>query len=102
MLWRQEAGDPRNLTAESETVTFLRGRPKRGEKSEVLALDLYSGKLKWQNSEYPWLDHVYRTVMHDGQMAFEVSSLSDHDAGNALHLASSESGTLEWEKVSQG
>ncbi|MBP9222361.1 MAG: PQQ-binding-like beta-propeller repeat protein [Verrucomicrobiales bacterium] len=99
MLWRQEAGDPRNLAAESETVTFLRGRPKRGEKSEVLALDLYSGKLKWQNSEYPWLDHVYRTVMHDGQMAFEVSSLSDHDAGNALHLASSESGTLEWEKI---
>ncbi|HQW29630.1 MAG TPA: PQQ-binding-like beta-propeller repeat protein, partial [Verrucomicrobiales bacterium] len=98
-LWRQEAGDARNLAAESETVTLIRGRPKRGEKSEVLALDLYSGKVKWQNSEYPWLDQVYRTVMHGGQMAFEVSSLSDHDGGNALHLASSETGKLGWEKT---
>ncbi|MCB1230278.1 MAG: PQQ-binding-like beta-propeller repeat protein [Verrucomicrobiae bacterium] len=96
-LWHIEAGDPRNLAANSETVTLIRGRPKRGEKSEAVAVDLYSGEIKWKRSDYPWLDQVFRVVMHGDQAAYEVSSLSDHDAGNGLHLLSAETGNLAWE-----
>ena len=96
-LWHHDAGDARNLAANDETVTLIRGRPKRGEKSEAMAVDLYSGELKWKRSDYPWLDQVYRVVMHGEQMAYEVSSLSDHDDGNALHILSSKDGQLSWE-----
>jgi len=97
-LWHHDAGDPRNLAATDETVSFIRGRLKRGEPAEALALDLRSGKIKWQASHFPWLKNVYRTVMHGDQLAYEVSSLSDHDAGNALHVLSAETGRLAWEK----
>ncbi len=97
-LWHHDAGDPRNLAATDETVSFIRGRLKRGEPAEALALDLHSGKIKWQASHFPWLKNVYRTVMHGDQLAYEVSSLSDHDAGNALHVLSVKTGRLAWEK----
>ncbi|SVD21002.1 uncharacterized protein METZ01_LOCUS373856, partial [marine metagenome] len=97
-LWEREANDPRSLTAENETVCFIRGRPKRGEPSEAFAVDLRTGKVKWQASHFPWMDKVYRIVMHGEQVAFEVSSLSDHDAGNGIHVLSAKTGKLAWEK----
>ena len=97
-LWKIEAGDPRNLAAANEMVSFIRGRLKRGEPAEAFAVDLRTGKVKWQASHFPWLKNVYRTVMHGDQLAYEVSSLSDHDAGNALHVLSAKTGRLDWEK----
>ncbi len=97
-LWHQEVGEPRNLAAANKTVSFIKGRLKRGEQAEAFAIDLYSGKIKWQVSHFPWLNKVYRTVMHGEHLAFEVSSLNDHDAGNGLHVLSAETGQLAWEK----
>ena len=97
-LWARQAGDARNLAAESRTVSYIAGRAKRGEPVEAFAVDLYSGRLKWNRTDFPWLSKVYRTVMHDGQVVYEVSSLSDHNLGNAIHLLSSETGKLTWEK----
>ena len=97
-LWERKAGDARNLAAESETVSYIAGRTKRGEPVEAFAVDLHSGKIKWNRTDFDWLSKVYRTVMHDGQVVYEVSSLSDHDLGNAIHLLASETGKLTWEK----
>ena len=97
-LWERESSDPRNLTAENEMVCFIRGRPKRGESSEAIAVDLQTGKVKWQASHFPWMDKVYRTVMHGEHVAFEVSTLNDHDAGNGIHVLSAKTGKLAWEK----
>ena len=97
-LWERKAGDARNLAAESETVSYIAGRTKRGEPVEAFAVDLHSGKIKWNRTDFDWLSKVYRTVMHDGQVVYEVSSLSDHDRGNAIHLLASETGKLTWEK----
>ena len=96
-LWHEDAAEGRNLSAFNDTVSLIRGRPKRGEKSEAMALDIYSGEIKWTQSSFPWLDKVYRIVMHGEQMAFEVSSLSDHDSGNGIHIVDSETGELAWE-----
>ena len=96
-LWARQAGDARNLAADSETVSYISGRTKRGEPVEAFAVDLYSGKLKWNRTDFSWLSKVYRTVMHNGQVVYEVSSLNDHNLGNAIHLLSSETGKLTWE-----
>ena len=97
-LWERKAGDARNLAAESKTVSYISGRPKRGEPVEAFALDLYSGQLKWNRTDFSWLPKVYRTVMHEGQVVYEVSSLNDHNLGNAIHLLDTETGRLTWEK----
>jgi outer membrane protein assembly factor BamB len=98
-LWQHDAGDPRNLAAAEDTVSFIRGRLKRGEPAEAMAVDLKTGKVNWQASHFPWMKKVYRTVMHGEQVAYEVSSLSDHDAGNALHVLDTKTGRLAWEKT---
>ena len=97
-LWAREFGAPRNLAAEGETVTLIHGRPDRGEPSTATALDLYSGKQKWEK-QFSYLDNVYRTVMFGDQIAYEVSSLSDDDMGNAIHIVSRENGDPAWEKA---
>ncbi|NNE90915.1 MAG: PQQ-binding-like beta-propeller repeat protein [Verrucomicrobiales bacterium] len=96
-LWGHDFAEARNVAAGDDTVTLIHGRPKRGEKSTATALDLYSGKKKWEK-QYDYLDNVYRTVMFGEQMAFEVSSLNDNDNGNAIHIISNETGNLAWEK----
>ncbi|MBT5321140.1 MAG: PQQ-binding-like beta-propeller repeat protein, partial [Verrucomicrobiales bacterium] len=39
-LWQHDAGDPRNLAAAEDTVSFIRGRLKRGEPAEAMAVNL--------------------------------------------------------------
>lgn len=97
-LWEYAAGEPRHLVLDERMACFLTGRVKRGEPSEAVALDVRSGKIRWRQSGYPWLDKVSRMVMHGEQIAFEVSSLNDFDAGNELHLLHAETGEPRWEK----
>lgn len=97
-LWDFPAGEPRHLAFDGGTLCFVHGLTKRGEPAQAAALDLRTGKLRWELKALPWLDKVYRIVMHDGLAALEESSLTDHDAGNALHLVSAETGELLWEK----
>ena len=96
-IWKHQFANARNVAAEEEVVTLIHGRPSRGEKSKATALDLYTGKVKWEKQP-DYLDKVYRTVMFGDQMAFEVSSLSDNDNGNSIHIVSRETGEPAWEK----
>ncbi|NCO39326.1 MAG: hypothetical protein COZ06_08745 [Armatimonadetes bacterium CG_4_10_14_3_um_filter_66_18] len=98
-LWSFAAVDATNLVVSGEFVSFLQGQPKRGLALEAVALDLRTGAVAWRRSDYPWLPKVSRTVLHNDQLAFEVSSLSDHDAGNGLHVVSARTGEPLWEKV---
>lgn len=98
-LWSFEAGEPRHLALDGETVCFMHGRIKRGETAQATALDFRTGRVRWERSGLPWLEKVTRIVMHGGLVAFEVSSLTDHDAGNTLHLFSAGTGEALWEKT---
>lgn len=98
-LWHFEAAEASNLVVGSDLVCFIHGRPKRGEKSEIVVLGLRSGTVQWRRADFPWLDRITRLVLHKDELALEESSMSDHDAGNALHLVSVSAGKLLWEKV---
>lgn len=97
-LWSLASPEARNIVASSDVVSLIQGRPKRGEPSEAIALDLYSGATLWTNT-FEWLPKVTRTVMHEDSLAYEVSSLSDHDRGNALHIVNARTGTPAWSKA---
>ncbi|MFV1994873.1 MAG: PQQ-binding-like beta-propeller repeat protein, partial [Verrucomicrobiales bacterium] len=97
-LWAFDAAQPRNLVAGDDTVIFIQGLVRRGEKSEAVALDLRSGKERWRNSTYPWLERVTRTVLYRDYLAFEVSTMNNDDLGNSLHVVSSKTGAPAWEK----
>jgi outer membrane protein assembly factor BamB len=97
-LWHFLASAPNNLVVNEQMVCFVQGRPRRGDQCEALALELRTGDVKWRNADYPWLNSATRAVLHKDHLAFEVSSFNDHDDGNAIHVLSSSSGILLWEK----
>lgn len=98
-LWSFEGGEIKNVVAGYGVVTFLHGRPKRGEKLEAAALELATGKIKWRNSDPGFLTNVTRTVLQKDQLTFELSSMSDADLGNELKIVSTETGEALWEKA---
>ncbi|TWU38265.1 outer membrane protein assembly factor BamB family protein [Novipirellula artificiosorum] len=97
-LWSVPISEPRNVIADGEVIALLYGRVKRGEKATVVVLDAKTGERKWTRDDYPWLIRTTRTVLGSGQLVFEVSTLSDHDDGNALHVVSAADGEHEWSK----
>ncbi len=97
-LWKVNAPAARNIIGDGKIVSFVQGNARRGEKVESVALDALTGKVMWRRSDYAWLIHVTRTVLAKGQLVFEVSSLSDHDAGNAIHVVSAKNGEHRWSK----
>jgi outer membrane protein assembly factor BamB len=98
-LWSFKGGEINNVVAGHGIVSFLHGRPKRGEKLEAVTLDLSDGTVKWRNNEFDFLPLVTRTVLHKDQLAFELSSLNDSDAGNELKIVNSLTGQPLWEKA---
>ena len=92
------AADPRNVIADGKIATFLHGRIRRGDKAEAVALDAATGVVKWRRDNDPWLAHATRTVLAKGQLAFEVSTLNDDDAGNGIHVVSASTGEHRWSK----
>ncbi len=99
ILWKKEASSARTIVAGSDRVSYIQGEPRKGEKSEAVTVDLYSGKVLWRNSSYPWLDKVKRSVLYGDQLAYEVSSLNNSDANNGIHIVSAEDGDLSWQKT---
>ena len=99
LLWRQESTGIRNLVADSGTVAFIRERHDSLSKAEAVVLNIGSGEVKWFRANYPWLEKVIRTVLHGKHLVFEVSSLNDHDAGNAMYVVDAATGELIWEKA---
>ena len=98
-LWSRNASGARNLAVDSRLASFIQGLPARGETVTAVALDLTSGAVRWQRGDYPWLAQVKRTVLYGEYLAYEVSSFSDHDAGNVLYVVAAETGKLLWEKA---
>ena len=96
--WNFEAVGIGNLVAGHGMALLTHGNPKRGVKTEAVAIDLKSGDIRWRRSDHEWLGAVTRTVLQKDQIAFEVSSFSDHDAGNGIHIVSTKDGSLMWEK----
>lgn len=99
VLWKKESSSPRTIVAGGNRVSYIQGEPRKGEKSEAVTVDLYSGDVLWKNSDYPWLDRVQRSVMYEDQLTYEVSSFTNSDADNAIHIVSASDGKLEWEKT---
>ncbi|NOY80406.1 MAG: PQQ-binding-like beta-propeller repeat protein [Kiritimatiellaeota bacterium] len=99
LLWMHAAPGARNLAADRRIVSFLAGRPRRGEKVEAVVVDIASGKVRWRRSDYAWLKRVSRVVLKDAYIAYEVSTIDDNDAGNSLHVVSSATGRVLWEKA---
>jgi outer membrane protein assembly factor BamB len=98
-LWAFDAGAPRNVAAGDDIVSLIQGQPKRGETPEAVALDLYTGELKWRRADFDFLDKVYRTVQYGDHLAFECSTLNNDDDGNAIHVVSSQTGQDSWSKA---
>ncbi|MFK8113070.1 MAG: PQQ-binding-like beta-propeller repeat protein, partial [Rubripirellula sp.] len=97
-IWMIEAADPRNIIADGQVVSFIKGRVKRGEQAEAFALDAKTGEVKWHRDDYPWLVLTTRTVLAKGMLIFEVSTLNDHDDGNGIHVVSADTGEHSWSK----
>ncbi len=97
-IWKVAAVDPRNVIANGEVVVYLEGRVRRGEKAKAVTLDAKTGQVNWQRDDYAWLPHVIRTVLAKSQLVFEISSLNDHDAGNAIHVVAVADGKHSWSK----
>lgn len=99
LLWKKESSSPRTLVAGSDRVSYIQGEPRKGEKSEAVTVDLYSGKVLWRKSSYPWLDKVKRSVLYGDQLTYEVSSFNDFDTDTGIYIVSAEDGNLSWEKT---
>ena len=99
ILWKKEASSARTIVAGSDRVSYIQGEPRKGEKSEAVTVDLYTGKVLWRNSSYPWLDKVKRSVLYGDQLTYEVSSMSNSDTDNGIYIVSAEDGELSWEKT---
>ena len=98
IIWKRQASEPRAIVAGNDLVSYIQGRPRRGEQVEAVTVDLYSGKTLWQNDGYPWLSRVQRSVLFENQLCYEVSSFNDFDVETGIHLVNAETGKLEWEK----
>ena len=96
-VWKIEAKEPHDIVANDSLVSFIHGRPKRGEKSEAVTLDLKNGEILWR-TEFEWLDKVTRSVLHEKHLAYELSTFNDHDGGNAINLVHAQNGDFAWKK----
>ena len=97
-LWNASAAEPRNVIGDGNVVAFIKGNVKRGERAEAVVLNADTGEPIWQREDYPWLVATTRTVLAKGQLVFEVSTLNDHDDGNAIHVVSASTGEHQWSK----
>ena len=97
--WMFKGGEINNVVAGYGVVTFIHGRVKRGEKLTAAALDLNTGKVKWQDNQFDFLPKVTRTVLYKDQLTFELSSLNDNDHGNEIKIVSAQTGEPRWEKA---
>ena len=97
-IWNVTASDPRNVVADGESVALIKGDLRRGETVEAVSLDGNTGDVKWQRSDYSWLESTTRLVLAKGQLVFEVSTLNNDDANNGIHVVSADEGKHRWSK----
>jgi len=98
LRWKHPASEPRYVVVGDGAVCLLQGSARRGEETVAVSLDLATGRVRWQKSDYPWASKIRRIVCHKGLVVFEVSTLRDEKAGNAIHVASADDGRLVWSR----
>lgn len=98
-IWSFKANELKNVVAGHGLVTLIHGRAKRGETLEAVALDLATGAVKWRRTDFDWLLRVTRTVLQPEQLAYEISTFNDHEAGNEIRIVSSQTGEPLWDKA---
>ncbi len=96
LRWKYQAAEPRYVVAGDGAVYLLQGIPRRGQKCSAVCLDLATGKVRWQNDDYPFIEKIRRFVYHRGLLACEISTLSDDGPGNVIHVASAADGKPLW------
>jgi len=101
-LWRRSASIPGCVSVSDNAVFFVRGNPRRGEKCEVLRLDLATGSEVWRqgkarfrndSEDYEWLGRATKSSYHAGLLAFETSTYTDFAEGNEIHVVSAADGS---------
>jgi outer membrane protein assembly factor BamB len=101
-LWRRSASIPGCVAVSEESVFYVRGNPRRGEKCEVLRLDRATGAEVWRRGaprfkpdpdEYAWLNRATKSSHSDGMLAIETSTYTDFAEGNGIHVLSAEDGS---------
>lgn len=97
-LWNYPSAEPNHVVVDGKLVAFVQGRIKRGEAATAVALNAEDGTEVWTNQEFPWLVETTRTVLYDGSLVFEVSTLNDHDSGNGIHVVDADTGSHRWSK----
>ena len=98
LVWEYASAEPRHLVAGDGVLGLVQGRVRRGEPSELIALELATGQVRWKRSGVDWADRVSRCVYHRGFLAYEISTFSDDGPGNSLHLVCAADGRLQWDQ----
>jgi outer membrane protein assembly factor BamB len=98
LLWQRGVSHPQYVVAGDGGVYYLSGDVRRGESLAAVAVDLPTGQVRWQQTDYPWLDKVRRTVCHSGLMVYEISTLADEKKGNEIQVVSATDGKPRWSR----
>lgn len=96
LRWEHPAVGARNIIAGDGFVSFIE---TVAGKSAAVTLAPDSGVPVWRRDDVNWLKKVVRSVAYRDLIAYEVSSLNDHDDGNVLHVVAAGSGKQLWEKA---
>lgn len=94
MLWIYDAREPKFVVTGDNTLSMIQGNPRRGEKSEVVTLNKYSGRVRWKRDNFPWASKASRCVYYKGMLTFEVSTLNNDGPGNAIHIVNAADGKI--------
>ncbi|MHC4249628.1 MAG: outer membrane protein assembly factor BamB family protein, partial [Planctomycetota bacterium] len=93
--WAFRARNAKCVVVGDGKVFLVSVGPEGGGPSAA-CLDLSDGKEVWRSKTHPWLGKAGGCSYGNGFLAYEVSSLSDDDAGNSVHLVSAETGKHLW------
>lgn len=102
VLWRMALDSPRAISIGSTPaqVIVISGDPRAAAApSTLLALDLVTGKPRWQRNDLPWIKTCYRSSIGGDAIAFEVGRYAipkgmDQDKGvvTAIHFLAANDG----------
>ena len=99
LLWSYGTPSPSCVAAGDGGVFFLAGSARRGEPRAVIKLSAATGRQQWRRTDFPWAAKARRCVYHNGVLALEVSTFSDHKQGNAIHVLSAADGRELWART---
>ncbi|MHC4250245.1 MAG: outer membrane protein assembly factor BamB family protein, partial [Planctomycetota bacterium] len=93
--WAFRARSPKCVVVADGKVFFVSG-DARGGGCSAACVGLKDGKEVWRSKTHSWLGKAKGCSYGNGFLAYEVSSFSDDDAGNSIHLVSAKTGKHLW------